>query len=72
MPPVFKALATITAWTLWICAWAMWLSELLLGILHGTLFGPEPVPMVKMAGLAIALGCAISSVVAMKLRQMLE
>ena len=72
MPQIFKALASITAWALWISAWVMGLSTLVEGILYGRLFVPEPPPLADMAAFAIAFGCAVLAVVVMKLRQMLE
>ncbi len=70
MPPVFKALASITAWTLFIFGWVN-----LLGSMWGYIStGPiGETPAFDFVGLwALAAACFILGVVAMKLRQMLE
>lgn len=72
MPPVFKALTTIMAWTFWIVAWVVGLSTLIMGIINGDLYGTQPVPMSYWAGFAVAIAYGIGAVVMMKLRQMLE
>ena len=72
MPPIFKALATITAWVLFILSWTTGLSTLMSGIISGRLYGPEPPPMVMLGFFALAFAYAIGAVVVMKLRQILE
>ena len=70
MPPVFKALASITAWALFISGWVT-----LLGSMWGYLSsGPiGRTPAFDFVGLwALAAACFILGVVTMKLRQMLE
>ena len=44
MPPIFKALASITAWSLWILSWVVGLSTFVMGLVTGTLYGSAPVP----------------------------
>jgi len=72
MPPIFKALASITAWTLFILAWVMGLSVFLVGIITGRLYGAEPPPLVMPVSFAVALAYAVSAVVVMRLRQKME
>jgi len=69
MPQIFKALASITAWTLFISAWIFVLTNTVKWILVGFQdVGWEG----RAAYLALGVACFISSVVAMKLRKMLE
>lgn len=73
MPPIFKALATITAWTLFVLGWII----LLVGVLimpgvGGVFFAGTPPPVIFWIALAAAVATLILSVAAMKLRQMLE
>ncbi len=72
MPPVFKALASITAWTFFIVAWVIALSNLIMGIINGYLFGAAPPPLTVSAGFVIALGYGLAAVVVMILRQKME
>jgi len=73
MPPIFKALATITAWTLFVVGWLALLANYvrLIGLVTGVaeeLPGAGPIWVGILAGIiSLAL-----SVVCMKLRQMLE
>jgi len=69
MPQIFKALATITAWILWISGWVMGFSAFVMGIVSGRLYGTEPPPMVTAAMFAVAGFYAILAVVVMRLRQ---
>jgi hypothetical protein len=73
MPPVFKALATIAAWTLFISAWLFALGTLVTGILTGVLFtaGKEGWADV-FAYFVLAIVCITLSVFVMKLRRSLE
>ena len=72
MPPIFKALASITVWILFIFG----LLFLLVGnvgvIMAGELFGTEPPSIQFYLSNGIGSAFFILSVVAMKLRQMLE
>ena len=73
MPEVFKALATITAWILWICGLVMGFSTLIVGAIAGDLFNAaKPVPMAYPAMFAVAGAYAILAVVVMKIRKGLE
>ena len=72
MPPIFKALATISVWTLWIASWIIGLGTLAMGIERGTLFGAEHPPISAWIGFAIALVYQFLAVVTMKLRKMIE
>jgi len=73
MPPIFKALASISVWFLFVFGWFVVLITLFMSIASGgasPAAGPPPIQ----AYLAYALGaaCFILAVCAMKLRQMLE
>ena len=73
MPEVFKALATITAWILWICGLVMGFSTLIVGIIAGDLFNAaQTVPMAYPAMFAVAGAYAILAVVIMILRKKME
>ena len=63
MPPIFKALASITVWILFINGCALLIHWIILHIIGGK-------PCLFAMGSAIA--CLILSVCAMKLRQTLE
>ena len=71
MPPIFKALATITAWFLFISAWINALSTFLSGIITGDLYGGEP-PMQIPVFFAVALAQGVGAVVVMILRKKME
>lgn len=72
MPQIFKALATIMAWILWISGMVMGFSVLIMGIARGDIYGPQASPMSIWAGFAVALGFGIGALVAMKIRKSLE
>ena len=72
MPPIFKALASIMAWILWIVAVVMGLSTFITGIISGSLYGPESTPMVFPVSFAVSLAYGIGAVVVMRLRQKME
>ena len=73
MPQVFKALATIMVWVLWISGLVMGFSTLIVGTIAGDLFNPaQTVPMSYWAGFAVALAYGIGAVVVMILRQKME
>ena len=71
MPPIFKALASITVWVLWIAGMVMGFSGFIKGIILGDLYGGVT-PMPYIAGFAVALAYAIGAVVVMILRQKME
>jgi len=73
MPQIFKALATIMVWVLWICGMVMGFSTLIVGTIAGDLFNAaKPVPMAYPAMFAVALAYGIGALVAMKIRKGLE
>ncbi len=73
MPDIFKALATITAWILWICSLVMGFGTLIIGIIAGDLFNPDAVtPMTYPVMFAVAGAYAILAVVIMILRKKME
>ena len=72
MPPIFKALASIMVWILWISGLVMGFGTLIMGIVRGDLFGAQPPVMSYWAGFAVALAFGIGALVAMKIRKGLE
>ena len=73
MPDIFKTLATITAWILWICALVMGFGSMIIGIIADDLFNPDAVmPMTYPAMFAVAGFYAILAVVIMILRKKME
>ncbi len=72
MPPVFKALATITVWILWISGLVMGFSVFIHGMILGDIYGTEVPPMSIWAGFAVALAFAVGAVYIMRLRQKME
>lgn len=69
MPDIFKALATVTAWVLFICGMVMGFSAFATGIINGDLYGSEVTPMAYPAIFAVAGFYAIAAVVIMILRK---
>lgn len=67
MPPIFKALATIAVWVMFVLG----LFEVLMAMIMGFTVPAPPLIQVYL-GSAIGVACLILSVCAMKLRQMLE
>ena len=73
MPPIFKALASITAWLLWIFAMGMGFGTFVGGIIRGDIFNTEvPPPMVIPALWAVAGFYGILAIVVMILRKKME
>ena len=73
MPPIFKALATIMAWVLWIFALVMGFSALAMGIINGDLYNVDVVPPMAYTTLfAVAGFYAVAAVVVMVLRKKME
>jgi hypothetical protein len=72
MPPIFKALATITAWGLFIFGWVMGLSTFISGTISGDLYGTEELSMTYPASFAVAGFYAVVAVVIMVLRKKME
>ena len=71
MPPIFKALATITAWVLFISGLINALSTFLMGIITGNLYGGEP-PIHLPIFFLVAVAQLVLAVVVMRLRQKME
>jgi len=73
MPPIFKVLASITAWVLFISGCLGMLGGFirLIGVATGAFLAPAEMPPI-VCTLAGGVICLILSVCAMKLRQMLE
>ena len=72
MPDIFKALATILVWVLWICGMLMGFSLFILGIIHGDLYGSTVAPMEYWAGFSTSLAFGVGAVVVMILRKKME
>ena len=73
MPQIFKALASILAWVLWICGMVMGFGTLIIGIIAGDLFNPaKPLAMSYPAIFAVALAYGVGAVVVMILRKKME
>ena len=73
MPQIFKALATVGIWGLYV---GSWLSALLAfifgGIIKGYAFGTEPVPMVHSVTYLVSIGFAFAAGFMMVVRKKLE
>jgi len=72
MPPIFKALASISVWTLFIGGWLMLLGTTIGMGIRGDLFSTEVLKIGDAIAFALAAVCVTLSVVVMRLRQMLE
>lgn len=73
MPQIFKALATVGVWGLYVGGWlSAVLTFIFGGIIKGYAFGAEPVPMSHFAGYAIAIGFAFAAGFLMIVRKKLE
>jgi hypothetical protein len=72
MPDIFKALASIMAWGLWIGSWVMLICTLTAGFMNDKFFGSEALPMVFPALFAVSLALGVGSVVVMVLRKKME
>ena len=72
MPPIFKALASITVWVLFILGWLFLLGTNIGSAMAGAFFGAEPPPLATYLGNGVGVVSLALSVVCMKLRQMLE
>ncbi len=73
MPGVFKPLATIMAWVLWVSGMVMGFSTLIIGTIAGDLFNPaQSTPMEYPALFAVALAYGVGAVIVMRLRQKME
>ena len=73
MPPVFKALATITAWVLFILgSLTLVIGVLIMPAIEGVFLRGTAPPVIFWIGFAAAVVTLILSVCAMKLRQKME
>jgi Na+/proline symporter len=72
MPQIFKALASISAWALFIIAWIIGASTAIMGIVNGALYGDEPPSMVFPALFAVSMAYALAGVVVMILRKKMD
>ncbi len=72
MPNIFKALVTVSAWLMFILAWATSLSTIIAGGFLGGEFGPEPPSMSFCAGLAISAFFAFAGGFLLLVRKKLE
>lgn len=73
MPPIFKALASIMVWVLWLVGLVMGFSTFAMGIIRGDLYNTDGVtPMVYPVGFAVSLAFGIGAAVVMLIRKKLE
>ena len=73
MPNIFKALATIATWTLWICAWIAFLFPFIFGgIAKGYLWNFGDAPDGYWISYAIAIGSSVGAGLWMLVRRKLE
>jgi len=73
MPPIFKALATITAWSLFIFGWVWLIIALVMAAIDRVLCVPgAPPTWPYFAGWGLSVLTLFLAVIVMKLRQMLE
>ncbi len=71
--PVFKALASISAWGLFILGWFVIVINIIMGATAGEYFNPAKVPSAEMALFAgLGIAAVVLSVVVMRLRQKME
>jgi len=69
MPDIFKALATVGAWIMFICGMVMGFSAFATGIINEDLYGSTPTPMVYPAVFAVGGFYVLAAVVIMILRK---
>ena len=73
MPQIFKALASIMVWMLWLSGVVMGFGAMIIGIIAGDLFNPsEEVPMSYPALWAVSGFFAIVALLGMYIRKRLE
>ena len=72
MPDVFKALATVGAWILFIAGMVTGFCTLIMGIINEHLYSSEVVPMEYPAAFAVAAFYVLAAVVIMILRKKME
>jgi hypothetical protein len=71
MPPIFKALATIMAWILWIVSLMIGFGAFVMAMVNEH-SSTAPPPVIYYIAWAVALGYAIGGVVVMLLRKKME
>ena len=72
MPDIFKALASIAAWTLFIGAWLMVLITLIAMGIRGDLFSSEALGLKDAVAFALSMGGMVLAAVVMLIRKKLE
>ena len=72
MPGIFKALASITAWIMFIGFLVMGFSTFIMGLISGALYGGQPAPMTFPVFFAVSLAYGVGAVVVMILRKKME
>jgi hypothetical protein len=72
MPDIFKALATVGAWVLFLCGMVMGFSAFIVGVINRDLWASVPPPMEYSAMFAAAGFYALAAVVIMILRKKME
>ena len=72
MPPIFKTLASIAAWVLWICGMVIGFSAFIVGVINRDLWASVAPPMEYAAMFAAAGFYALAAVVIMILRKKME
>jgi hypothetical protein len=72
MPDIFKALATVGAWVLFLAGLVTGFSTFIMGLVNGYLYGSEPVPMSYAAFFAVSIFYVLAAVVIMILRKKME
>jgi uncharacterized membrane protein YuzA (DUF378 family) len=74
MPPIFKAIASISVWVFWIISWISGICTTIMGIVNGDLFGTSggPPSMIYPAIWAVSGLNAIIAGVFMLIRKKLE
>jgi hypothetical protein len=72
MPQIFKALATVTVWGVFVGAWLSAVITLIIGCVKGYIFGTAQPPMTYFASYVIAIGFAFAGGFLMIVRKKLE
>jgi vacuolar-type H+-ATPase subunit I/STV1 len=72
MPDIFKALATVGAWVLFIAGMVMGFSTFIMGIINEDLFSSTTTPMEYDVAFAVAAFYVLAAVVVMILRKKME
>jgi Zn-dependent membrane protease YugP len=72
MPDIFKALATVGAWVLFIAGMVMGFSTFIMGIINEDLFSSTTTPMEYDVSFAVAAFYVLAAVVVMILRKKME